>query len=357
MVERYRQQAPELLDAVTAGHDGGHIMRRDEKTDYCVKFDNGLCSIHRDYGSDFLGDACHFYPRVTRRLGDTAVMTAALSCPEVARLSLFVDDAFLLGEGLAERLPETLRDYLPHDLASSDALKVHQAFVDAALDHSHSAANNLARIVSVAHSLEAFGPASWPMAVPFYLKSAAERLPAPETASSDPFNLLHALMGIVSAAKAQHRPRLLDTIRDMEKALQVTLNWQTLGIRAIGDSAAAYAAMDAQWVADYAARFEPMLRRWLATQLSMALFPFAGFGHTVKERALLIAVRFATLRLALMCACEVAGSAIDDAQAVRIVQSLARVLDHLADPELSLKIYEEPGWLREARLRALIGDS
>src|SRR5687768_14752127 len=109
MVERYRQQAPELLDAVTTGHDGGHIMRRDEKTDYCVKFDNGLCSIHRDYGSDFLGDACHFYPRVTRRLGDKAVMTAALSCPEVARLSLFTDDAFLLGEGLAARLPATLR--------------------------------------------------------------------------------------------------------------------------------------------------------------------------------------------------------------------------------------------------------
>jgi hypothetical protein len=52
----------------------------------------------------------------------------------------------------------------------------------------------------------------------------------------------------------------------------------------------------------------------------------------------------------------VAGKIIDDAQVVRIVQSLSRVLDHLADPELSLKIYEEPGWLREPRLRALMGD-
>lgn len=356
MVERYRNQAPELLNAVTAGHDGGHIMRRDEKTDYCVKFDNGLCSIHREYGSDFLGDACHFYPRVTRRLGDTAVMTAALSCPEVARLSLFADDAFLAGEGLAERLPATLRDYLPVDVASGDALAVHQAFVDAALNTNHSASHNLAHIISVAHSLEAFGATSWPMAVPFYLKSAGERLPAPETASSDPFNLLHALMGIVSAVKAEHRHRLLDTIRDMEKALLVTLDWQTLGIRAIGDNTAAYEAMEARWNADYALGFEPLLRRWIAVQLSIALFPFAGFGHTIKERALLLGVRFATLRLALMCACEVAGKAIDDAQTVRIVQSLARVLDHLADPELSLKVYEEPGWLRESRLRGLIGD-
>lgn len=357
MVERYRQQAPELLDAVTTGHDGGHIMRRDEKTDYCVKFDNGLCSIHRDYGSDFLGDACHFYPRVTRRLGDAIAMTAALSCPEVARLSLFADDAFLLGEGLVERLPETLRDYLPEGIASADALAIHKAFLDAALDAGHSAAHNLARIVSVAHSLEAFGAGSWSMAVPFYLKSAGERLPTPEASASDPFNLLHALMGIVAAAKAQHRPRLLDTIRDMETALQVKLDWQALGIRAVGDSNAAFVAMEARWKADYAAHFESILRRWLATQLSIALFPFAGFGHTMKERALLLGVRFATVRLALMCACQVAGKGVDDAQAVRIVQSLARVLDHLADPELSLKIYEEPGWFREARLRALMSDS
>lgn len=67
-------------------------------------------------------------------------------------------------------------------------------------------------------------------------------------------------------------------------------------------------------------------------------------------------VRFATIRLALMCACKMHDGLIDEAQQVRIIQSIARVLDHLADPTLSLQIYEEPGWLREGRLRALVGD-
>lgn len=67
---KYESEAPELLDAVAQGHDGGHIMRRDKQTDFCVKFTDGLCGIHKDYGSDFLGDACHFFPRVTRQVGD-----------------------------------------------------------------------------------------------------------------------------------------------------------------------------------------------------------------------------------------------------------------------------------------------
>lgn len=353
---RYQKDAPELLDAVTQGHDGGHIMRRDAQSDFCVKFTDGLCSIHGDYGSDFLGDACHFYPRVTRQIGGEAVMTGLMSCPEIARLALFDDEPFSLNDGAVDRLPNTLTEYAPENMPAADALEIHQTFVAAALDDTAPASRNMARIVSVAHSLGAFGAESWKMAVPFYLKSADDRLMDAETAQADPFNLLHALMGIVSAAGARNRARLLDTIADMEKALHVELEWEGLGIRTTGDSAAAFATMQQQWNEQYAAHFDTIFRRWIAVQLSVALFPFSGFGGDVKERALILGVRFATMRLALMSACHIKGGIIDEAQTVRVVQSLSRVLDHLADPELSLKIYDEPGWLREGRLRGLMGD-
>jgi lysine-N-methylase len=356
-LSRYRDHAPDLLDAVVEGHDGGHIMRRDPKTDFCVKFEDGLCSIHRDRGSDFLGDACHFYPRVTRRLGNQAVMTGTMSCPEVTRLALFGDEAsFALHEGAVDRLPDALKGYGLEGVDAAALRGIHEAFVAAALDETHDAAHNMARIVSVAQSLGAFGVESWAMAVPFYLKSASERLMAPEDAISDPFNLLHALMGLVAAAGASERPRLRDTIADMESALQVELDWQSMGIRTTGDSAQAFAAMQDAWRTRYAAHYERPLRRWIAAQLGVALFPFAGFGADMQERAFILGVRFATFRLALMSACHVAGGEVDESQTVRIAQSLSRVLDHLADPELSLKIYEEPGWLREGRLRALMGD-
>ncbi|MCH2546195.1 MAG: flagellin lysine-N-methylase [Alphaproteobacteria bacterium] len=354
---RYESEAPELKEAVIQGADGGHIMRRDEKSDFCVKFTDGLCGIHRDYGSDFLGDACHFYPRVTRKIAGEAVMTGLMSCPEIARIALLESDMLTFNEGVVDRLPETLKDYAPQGLTAEDARSIHAAFIDAALDESYSAAHNMARVVSVAHSLESLDVASWPLAVPFYLKSASERLFAPEPSEVDPFNLLHALMGIVSAAGVRNRARLRDTMADMEKALEVALDWESLGISTTGDSVQAFKAIEAEWNAHYAAQFEPVLHRWIAVQLSVALFPFAGFGADAKERAMILGVRFATVRLALMSACHVAGAMINEAQIIRIVQSLARVLDHLADPELSLKIYHEPGWLREPRLRALIGDN
>lgn len=353
--EKYQREAPELLDAVEEG-PGTLIMRKDPATSYCVKLEGGWCGIHKKYGSGFLGDACHFYPRVTRRIGNETVMTAALSCPEIVRLSLYTDDVFGWQAAEVERLPYTMKDYTPEGLAGEAALEVHRAFLDAALDKSAAPERSMARIVSVAQSLGAIDKASWPAAVPFYLKSADARLIAPEPAPADPFNLLHALMGIIVAAKAQNRERLRETVADMEWALQVHLDWEALGIRMTGSSESAFMQMQADWEERYGEAFAPVLRRWIAAELSIALFPFAGFGNTVTERAFLLGVRFATVRLALMCACHAAGRLIEEAQQVRIIQSLARVLDHLADPELSLQIYAEPGWLREGRLRALMGD-
>lgn len=353
-VEKYRAQAPELLEAITEGPTST-IMRRDESTDYCVKYDNGWCGIHAAKGSDFLGDACHFYPRVTRGVGEQATMTAALSCPEVVRQALYKEGSFEWETVEIDRLPYTLKDYAPEGMAADAALKVHTAFLEHCASPT-SPSRLISHIVSVSESMQNLPQASWPEAAAFYLKSADARLMAVEPKESDPFNLLHALMGIVKAAGAEGRPRLRETIADMESALEVELNWETLGIRAKGDVAASYAKMEATWKAEWEVPLAPQLSRWIAAQLSIAFFPFAGFGNNIRERAYLMGVRFATIRLALMSACKMHDGLIDEAQQVRIIQSIARVLDHLADPTLSLQIYEEPGWLREGRLRALVGD-
>jgi len=57
-LERYKQKAPELLDAVEPAEETPWIMRKDKQTSYCVKYEGGLCGIHKKYGDDFLGDAC-----------------------------------------------------------------------------------------------------------------------------------------------------------------------------------------------------------------------------------------------------------------------------------------------------------
>jgi len=351
--ERYRTQAPELLESVT-GEGDSTIMKRDPKTDYCVKFEGGLCGIQREHGEQFLGDACHFYPRATRALGSEVTMTATLSCPEIARLSLFEDHTFADENILADRLPQSLQDYLPEGLTSAQALAIHRAFMNAALEEGVSPEHSFMRIFTASESLARITTSAWPGAVPFYLQHADTHLPTSDPRATDPVYLLQALCGLVAAAKYVHHVRLMHTIRDMEHALHVTIRWDTLAIASLPDSAHAAEALYTRWRNEWQATYTPLLKRYLAMQVSLALFPFAGFGHTLPERAAIIGIRMATVRLGLMSILDATNGTAGKNDIVRVVQSLSRFLDHLAGADFSLKIYTETGWLTGSRLRALL---
>lgn len=355
-VDLYKKQAPELLEAVDHG-ESEFIMRRDPDTDYCVKFDQGLCSVHRDYGTAYLGDACHFYPRITRKLGNRTLMTAALSCPEIARLALFTDAGFVWEDIPVERLPFSLKEYLPPELEEEQALGIHQGFLMLALNESMSAERAMACISSVARSLEMLSIHDWAAAAGFYFKMAEGRLLAPEAAIADPFNLLHLLNMLLSAAKMTPRPRLEATLNSMAHALSVVIERNPANVQTTDGSIDAWHHIDACYRQLWHADIQRILKRWLATQLTMSLFPFSGFGVTFSERVTTLGVRFATVKLALISCANAYGVMPAENESVRVVQSLSRFLDHLADPTLSLDLYRQTGWTREARLRALIGDA
>lgn len=350
---RYSKEASELLDAVESAKEAPHIMRKNA-SGFCVKFDGGLCGIHKEKGDRFLGDACHFYPRVTRKLGDQVLMTATMSCPEITRLALSTDDALGMDSAAIDRLPESLRDYLPEGLSPADALAVHKAFVDAASDKSAGVEQIFLRIASVARSLELVDRKSWPSAVVFYLKHADGRIPPAEINLPDPFNLAHALCGLIVTVHKIPSPRLLTTLDEMEKALAFSLDWQNVQIKTTDESLPSYQRVRALWQQEGAARYADVLRRWLQMQLSLTLFPYAGQGASLSERITLIGVRLATIKLALMCSCSIHGTVLPQDVVIRILQSLSRFMDHLGDPSFSLRIYKETGWIQEARMRGLL---
>ncbi len=355
--QKYVEHAPELLDAVVS--DGTtHIMKRDDVTDYCVKFSNGLCGIHQDKGTDFLGDACNFFPRITSTLGEHIIMTAALSCPEIARLALTEDNSFSHQGSEILRLPSSLKNYLPPELSADAALQIHQQFLQITQRKELSSANIMAQIFSVTQSLEHIEIANWAEASAFYLKNAAARLPTPEIVPDDPFNLLHALAGLVGATKpAIKRPKLDGIIADIATALDASIIHQASGtaMTTSDNSYRNWLKIEQAWQKNEA-DFEPILRRWITAQLAAALFPFGGFGESLTERASIIAIRLSTVKLALMVASNQKTTPLAEEETLNIIQTLARFLDHLADPSLSIKIYREAGWLREPRLRALLRD-
>lgn len=352
----YEAEAPALLDAVTSG-EAEFIMRRDAATDYCVKFEAGWCGVHKQYGDRMLGDACHFFPRVTRSVAGRTLMTASMGCPEITRLTLTQDAPATLMDAQVERLPFSLKEYATPELDGEVMWVLHQAFVSHVRTEGISAERALCHLASVVRSISLLPVEQWTAAIGFYLRMADGRLPMPEAHVMDPFNILNALQGLVGAAPTAKRERLMRSIECMAEMLCVELDWDRLQMRLAEGADVAYVRMHAFWREHCAALYAPVLSRWLEGQLTLSLFPFAGLGRDMVERATIIGVRFATVKLALMAACFKAQGALDDAELVRVVQGISRFMDHLADPELSMRIYGEVGWVREARLRALVGDA
>lgn len=354
--ELYQKEAPELLEAV---NEDEMIMKRDPKTDYCIKYDNGLCSIHKKYGETFLGDACFFYPRATRKIGDdNIVVTSTLSCPEIARLSLYdTENPFEEHHTPIDRIPESTKDYLEQesDLKSADDInQIRQNFINYVDSSAHSSAFITISIVSVARSLEYQDPSKWNEASQFLLKTAESRILPPEPHQADPYKLFHSFCGLIGAAKKQDTPQLREVIDMIQDAMDTTINWETLIIENNAKDFSAFEKMRTLWHQGASEQLEPVLKRYIQSQLSLSSFPFAGFGNSLPEKAMIIAIRYATVKLALMASLSREQTIPDKNTVIRIIQTISRFLDHLGDPTLSLAIYDEAGWSKEQRLYGLL---
>jgi len=285
-------------------------------------------------------------------------MSACLSCPSIAELALFDEDVPHYREREVERLPHIVRDVLPQGLDARRGEAIIDDFLALAGDPTVPPERAVVRIVDVAQVLSHEPVERWPDGVPFLIDSVDERLAVPTSRPEDAHRLLLALAALAKAARHPMGARFKTTFEMMERALGVRLDWQTFALerRAEGpDLDAAYPRLGVLW--QFArARLAPVLRRWLQAELDAMSFPFAGLGGSPAERAVLLAIRFATVRLALMSAVAEHGPTLERTVIVRTVQSLSRLLDHLADPTLSLAIYREAGWEHVSRLRGLLGD-
>lgn len=314
-------------------YDGDiRVMKRDEKTDFCVKFEGGICAIHKDKGAGFLGDACNFYPRVVRKMGDETLMTLTPSCPEVVRLMLEEPNMAMLIASEAERLPHMMKDWLPVDVNAADAIMIHERFL-AECNAAASPEQILARIYSVSNSLELLEKKDWAGAVDFMFRVADGKLLPPEINMMDDYNILQVFLGLMHATGKKRSERLELVLASIAKYLGVEINFETLLMQEVSEPTKPNDVGDV------------ILKRYLAAQLTFNTYPFAGMGMNMKERAKVLIFKFCLIRLAL-CAWE--GNAVD------AIQPLSRIIDHLADATLVLKLMDSFGWNSEPRILGLI---
>jgi hypothetical protein len=281
-------------------------------------------------------------------------MTATLSCPEIARLSLFADLPQAYEQTTTDRLPNSLKHYLPEGMNEQDALTIHHAFLNATADPQADAEQIFLRVACASRQMQNLPQNNWAILASFYLSDADLRIPPAQSNVNDAFNLLHALCGLMVASHKPASPRLLQTIADMETALACKLDWNAVTITTSPESLLAYHQLQILWHNEATMIYTPILRRWLSMQLALTLHPFGGLGATLAERVTLMGVRLAIIKLALLCAHATSPTPPDGDHIVRIVQSLSRFLDHLGTPEFFLQICSETSWSTEARMHGLL---
>jgi hypothetical protein len=332
----YRNQAPELLNVVDQTADQP-AMKLHPATKQCMKFEQGLCGIHQKYGKEYLGDACYFYPYVIRKIGDQVISSASLSCPEITRLVLLSHQPFTLIDRQIDRIPQEIKDYSEHDLDHATMLSINQKLLELFDTHQDSCLV-LARIIAIANGLDNLPQNQWLDQIDSLEMIA---IPTSEMDHLAPYKLLNLLVILLKSAKQDQHPRLLKILSDMARMLGAGIDWQELAVT----------AQQAVTI-KYDHQFDQVLTRYLQAQLVINVFPFAGPGATIKRKIIIITIKFALIRLALLPILP----NINEAEVVRVIQVLSRFLDHLADYELFFLVCEDLGWTQtENLLRLIIG--
>lgn len=316
----------------------GNFMHR-HTSGMCVKNREGWCNIVEKYGDEYLSDTCYFFPRSMRRIGTQRLMAATLSCPEITRM-------VLQGEGTFERQEYTpgrgkiLGNALPTPLAQEDALAIH-AMAQASLnDVSLSPAQHIRRLIALAFSLDEMEKPGWPALARLHLHTPPPLPPMPLELNTA-MQVLHGFARLAISSQSQYQERVYATLREMEMALEARLHWkEALLDYSQATSGTAWQSIRQAWAATHAPALAPALRRWLAAQVARNVYPFAGLGENPCEQAFELAIHYATLQLALMCACYRSGHVPDDGELRRIVQSVARVFESQVDVQVFYQAYD-----------------
>ncbi len=345
----YAERAPELLAIIDTKEN---ILKREPTGQHCAQLCEGICRVHAQYGTDFLGDACYFYPRLLHNIGGELRMSGAISCPEMLRLIMHEAEPFARAPATTDRLPVHRRDLVPEGWDSATVHDVIDAALACAEDETLTLEAIVARLLTLAEIMPASAPDNWQQ----HWLAACENVPTPIAKEGDSHTLYYALALTEAFGAPGMSQKLTGIMQAMEQALCCRFERPTRDMQFLDGSRGVAQRLQQRWQMDAAAALAPMLRRWIQAQLVMTAFPFGGF-HAIgyEQRGAVLVQRFATVRLALMCQLPTSGAVLSDQQVMDTMQGLSRFMDHLADAKLTMQIHTDAGWASPERLRGLIG--
>lgn len=336
VIAKYKASAPELYDKVT-NDDSGPKFPLVNNSRACVNLDqNKLCTVHNQYGSDFLPNTCYFYPRNLRHIGDDIIASATTSCPEITRLVLFSDDPFQIVDSTETRLPENIYNVKPEGVTKENFLVVVQRFLAETEREDIDVESIMMRILTVSKMLDDYDINSWHLVVD-HLFELGDSTYVPT--STETFNQFDILL-LISQLKDPGVERFDSAYNDAQKIFHVSVDRHT-------KQTAPYISpfIKAAYYESANKIIAKSLKRFIASELARTLFPYAWCdSDNAFEKAGIIAINFAMARLCLMGKIDAAGNPPSQEDIVRSIQGIFRSQNHLTRNKVDF--YKEKGLLR-----------
>ncbi|MBN9543742.1 MAG: flagellin lysine-N-methylase [Alphaproteobacteria bacterium] len=342
------------LEVAIASTELNYVLKRDEE-DNCMMLTNGLCKIHKNYGPSLLADACYFFPRIMYKMGDEYFASAGFSCPETARLILFMDDPFPKVVTAYKRIPYVLKDYSRESITIEYIRKIHDYFISQITNLEVS--KSLLKMLMMARSLSHLPKNKWYSSLEHIDKVALNLLPERKNDKNDIFYLVQTFVITVKSCRKKVNHRLAKVMESFEKKFGCKIDWESTDIIVNDEKADVYEIYSQMETVKnpYKSEFiNHIMSRWILAEMKSFLYPFSGTGKAILQKTQILLVKYCLNKMLLNVYLENSSDLEEDT--ITVVQSISKFMDHLADDVLIMKLIDSYNWNEDSRIYGLVSD-
>jgi len=352
-IELYKQEAPELLNILDS--EANNIAKLNSEGHCVALTKNKTCSIHKQYGENFLANTCYFFPRSFIKINNRALGSASLSCPEIARLVLYSNDPFEVQENIEINRTISTQNPIAFPGMSDKAIyNIFSIFKNFILSNDYSNEEILTTLLSVTVSLNSIFHDHWEKAASFLFSTIKDRPLIPFAINpQDPFMVLFILI-FESQNKSKN---FKDIVATISNALE--LNIENIGENSSlvfsATSIEKLQALKTKWQNSVAKALEPILKRYLQAMIINNFFPFRGMRPSIVESIIVIITKFLMTKLILMCHIK-EDNTLTEKDIIKVIQTVSKTLDHKLTCDTFVAQLHDSGLMMESRIIGLINE-
>jgi lysine-N-methylase len=343
----------------------------------CPFLEEGLCSIQKKLGEDYLSIMCASYPRVMNVVDDVLQRSLDFSCPEAARVVLLDPNPMEFDEDDGAQHDSRLGHLSVLSTADANSDKPYRYFREIRSlviwllqNRNHSLWERLAIVASLCDQLQAAASAGRRTETLEMLdacRDAVERGLFDEALNSHRARHSQAAqLGVVLELIVDRigsdftAPRFFECYREF----MAGVDWTTES--SMTDLGRRYAAVHAEFYAPLMSRHAHILEHYLVSYVHRTLFPLGpqestrnlGVSHiaaSIRDQCLLMLAHYAIVQTVLIGVAGFHGAKFNLDHVIKVIQSSAKTFEHsLAFPQRALQILANKRITNCASLAALL---